>query len=215
MAGTRFRKRKRRSSKVNHQESRQRIKKHQKNKHILVVLKKNVILLFLSFVTILFLFTSVLLITTSFGKMVGYSMLPEVENNDIFTVDKVSDLRRFDLVYFKVPNKSGQKSVRRIIGLPGDELFYKNDDLYVNNEGKSERYLNSRKNELVGGLLTEDFNLSNVTGQLKVPEKKFFVLGDNRQSSADSRDYGFISENQIIGKVDIKIFPLNKLQRYR
>lgn len=173
MAGTRFRKRKRRSSKVNHQESRQRIKKHQKNKHILVVLKKNVILLFLSFVTILFLFTSVLLITTSFGKMVGYSMLPEVENNDIFTVDKVSDLRRFDLVYFKVPNKSGQKSVRRIIGLPGDELFYKNDDLYVNNEGKSERYLNSRKNELVGGLLTEDFNLSNVTGQLKVPEKNF------------------------------------------
>lgn len=166
----------------------------------------------LAFFIIVLLISVAILLTTSFGKMNGYSMMPEINNNDIFTINKISPLTNFDIVYLKTPNTKNEKSVRRIIGLPGDEITYKNDELTINNVGKAEKYLNQRKNELLGGILTEDFTLKNLTGRLKVPKDSYFVLGDNRQSSADSRDYGFIKKNKIIGKVELVIFPLEDIK---
>lgn len=200
-----------------------RLKKNKRkshNKHNSVKKKKStwmneIKLLSASFLLVILLTTVLFFLTNSLGKMNGYSMLPEVSNGDVFTVTKVNKIKRFDLVYMKVPHKNGQKSVRRIIGLPGDTLYFKNDELYINNEGKNEKYLNSLKNQLSGGLLTEDFSLDDLTGKDKVPQNSYFVLGDNRQSSMDSREYGFVEANQIVGKVGTKVFPFTNLKSYR
>lgn len=148
----------------------------------------------------------VLLFTFSIGRMEGYSMMTTVNHGDVFLTARKAEINRFDLVYINVPGKQ-TRSVRRIIGIAGDTLTYLNDELIINNDGKPERYLTGRKSELEGTLLTEDFTLKEVTGREKIPENSFFVLGDNRQSSMDSRDYGFIDKKDILGKVEISLFP--------
>lgn len=171
--------------------------------------------LILAFGMVLAIVSLAIVLTTSFGRMDGYSMLPRINHKSVLTINKVVAVKRFDVIYLKVPHKQGQKSVRRIIGMPGDELDYKNDELTVNQQGKSERYLNDRKNQLIGGLLTEDFTLKDLTGQVKVPANCYFVMGDNRQSSADSRDYGFIEKQAVIGRVEQVIWPLAEFQKIK
>ncbi|MBE9388744.1 signal peptidase I [Vagococcus salmoninarum] len=202
--GQKKRKRKKRSRAASYQKKQKNLKLTPIDKHL-----KNLQLWLLSFSVLVVIVTVSILLTTSFGKMSGYSMLPLIEDGDVFTVNKDVQVKRFDIVYLTPPNKKTEKSIRRIIGMPGDELFYKNDELFINQEGKPERYLNDKKNQLVGGILTPDFSLASLSGQHKVPADSYFVMGDNRQSSADSRDYGFVGSNQIIGKVESKIFPFN------
>ncbi|WP_314067028.1 signal peptidase I [uncultured Vagococcus sp.] len=146
-------------------------------------------------------------LTYSFGKMDGYSMMPLINHKDIVLASRHTNLSRFDLVYIKVPGKEKTYSIRRIVGLPGDTLDYRNNDLFINNEGRPERYLNSRKKELGEELLTENFSLKEVIGESKVPKDTYFVLGDNRQSAMDSRHYGVVNQEDVIGKVEMGLFP--------
>lgn len=176
---------------------------------------KELKILLVAFSVSLTLMAIAIFFTTTFGKMKGYSMIPTINNNDIFSINKVNQIRNFDVVYLKTPSRQTEKSVRRVIGLPGDELSYKNDELTINQEGKAEKYLNGRKNELLGGLLTEDFTLKSLTGKAVVPADCYFVMGDNRQSSADSRDYGFVNKKDIIGKVEVVLFPLSTVKTIR
>ena len=192
-----------------------RRKRHKQPKMLPKETVQNVKLLILAFGVVMLIFTVSLFMTTTFGKMEGYSMMPVINNKDIFSINKVSSVARFDVIYLNVPNKKSAKSVRRVIGMPGDELNYKNDQLTINNEEKSEKYLNNRKNNLLGGVLTNDFTLKDLTGKQKVPQGKYFVMGDNRQSSADSRDYGFVDKSQIIGKVELTVLPLSHLKNIR
>lgn len=140
-------------------------------------------------------------------------MMPEVSDGDVLLLAKRAPIR-FDLVYLKTPNKTKQQSVRRIIGMPGDELRYEDDQLFINGQGKSERYLNSRKGQLEEGLLTPDFTLEEITGQKVVPKGYYFVLGDNRQSATDSRDYSFVKQSEVIGVVTTRLWPFNAIKTY-
>lgn len=149
----------------------------------------------------------------SFGKMTGYSMMPEVSNGDVLVIAKQQP-KRFELIYLKTPNKTNERSVRRVIGVPGDEIYYQDDQLFVNGQGKSERYLNSRKAELVEGYLTADFTLEELTGKSRVPSGYYFVLGDNRQAATDSREYQFVKQSEIIGVVTTRIYPLDTIKNY-
>src|SRR5699024_7440649 len=99
--------------------------------------------------------------------------------------------------------------VKRVIGLPGDEIVYKQDKLYVNGEYVQEGFLHSLKVGSTHEPFTNDFTLMEITGQKKVPEGKLFVMGDNRPDSLDSRSIGFISIEQLVGKVDVKYWPLS------
>lgn len=192
-----------------------RRKRHKQPKPLPKEASQNIKFLILSFGVVMMIVTVSIFMTTTFGKMEGYSMMPVINDKDIFSINKVSSVARFDVIYLKVPNKKSAKSVRRVIGMPGDELNYKNDQLTINNQEKSEKYLNNRKNSLLGGVLTNDFTLKDLTGQQKVPQGKYFVMGDNRQSSADSRDYGFIDKSQIVGKVELTVLPLSHLKNIR
>lgn len=85
------------------------------------------------------------------------------------------------------------------------------DVLYVNGEPYEETYVKYIEGDPVTERLTENFTLEQLTGQEKVPENAFFVLGDHRLKSNDSRGFGFIQEEDVIGVVKLRIFPFNSI----
>lgn len=129
----------------------------------------------------------------------GDSMNPTLENRELLLLQKFStNYNRFDIVVFRYNN---DKLVKRVIGLPGDYIEYKDDKLYVNGEVIEENYIHKK---------TSDFKLEDF-GYNKIPEGKYFVLGDNRTNSLDSRYIGLIDESDIEGIVKISIFPPKKI----
>ena len=129
----------------------------------------------------------------------GDSMNPTLENRELLLLQKFStNYNRFDIVVFRYNN---DKLVKRVIGLPGDYIEYKDDKLYVNGEVIEENYIHKK---------TSDFKLEDF-GYNKIPEGKYFVLGDNRTNSLDSRYIGLIDESDIKGIVKISIFPPKKI----
>lgn len=143
----------------------------------------------------------------------GESMMPTLQDGNKLVVNKlgiqVSDLQRFDVIVFHANVK--EDFVKRIIGLPGDKIEYRNDQLYINGHKFKEPFLSTYKQESPGLKITGDFSLKEITGEDTVPEGKLFVLGDNRLGSWDSRYFGFISVSQVVGKVDLRYWPLNEM----
>ncbi|KEK22549.1 signal peptidase I [Bacillus gaemokensis] len=144
----------------------------------------------------------------------GESMMPTLENNERVLVNKIGyniqGLDRFDIIVFH--GKEGYDLVKRVIGLPGDTIEYKNDVLYINGKAVDEPYLADFKQQVAKGKLTPDFRLEQKTGKTEVPEGQVFVLGDNRQVSKDSRMFGFVSEDQIVGKGEAVFWPLQQVR---
>ena len=85
--------------------------------------------------------------------------------------------------------------IKRIIGLPGETIEYKDNQLYVNGKKMKENY---------GSDITEDFSV-------KVGKGSYFVLGDNRTNSMDSRYFGSFKKKDIIGKTSLTIFPFSRI----
>lgn len=138
----------------------------------------------------------------------GDSMKPNLNNGELLLVRKIgynsSTINRFDIVVIKVENEDGKEEeiIKRIIGLPGEHITYKNNKLYINEELIEQNY-NFRD--------TNDFNLEEICTCNSIPESKYLVLGDNRPISKDSRNIGLIDESDIIGKAIVRIWPLNKI----
>lgn len=139
----------------------------------------------------------------------GDSMVPTLHNEDRLILNKVASIDRFDIVVFDAPDEPGKQYIKRVIGLPGDTVEVQDDILYVNGEAVPEEYLQPEAFEIEGmGSFTEDFNLAILTGMTEIPEGHYFLLGDNRQNSKDSRYFGFVSEEAIIGTTDFRFWPL-------
>jgi signal peptidase I len=143
----------------------------------------------------------------------GESMLPTLEEGNKVVVNKLgydtSDLERFDVIVFHANEK--EDFVKRVIGLPGDKIEYREDRLFVNDEKVYEPFLKQYREKSLGGYLTGDFTLEDLTGVERVPEGKLFVLGDNRLGSWDSRQFGFINADQVVGKVNLRYWPLEEV----
>jgi signal peptidase I len=143
----------------------------------------------------------------------GESMLPTLEEGNKVVVNKLgyetSDLERFDVIVFHANEK--EDFVKRVIGLPGDKIEYREDRLYVNGNKVNEPFLEQYRKEALGGYLTGDFTLEDITGVERVPEGQLFVLGDNRLGSWDSRQFGFVSEEQVVGKVNLRYWPIEEM----
>ncbi|MDC3417243.1 signal peptidase I [Aquibacillus salsiterrae] len=142
----------------------------------------------------------------------GKSMEPTLHDGNLLMVNKLvkeeKKISRFDVIVFHA--NATEDYVKRVIGKPGDNIVYKDDQLFLNGEQINEAYLDRyRKND--GKPLTDDFTLEEVTGQTEVPEGKLFVLGDNRRESLDSRYFGFIDIESVVGKVDIRYWPVTEL----
>jgi signal peptidase I len=148
----------------------------------------------------------------------GASMMPTLEDEDKLIINKIgpkiSDYDRFDIIVFKSPE--GPNYVKRIIGVPGDHIEYIEDELFINGEKFEEPYLDEYKTELIDpGTLTEDFRLEEYLGEMTVPEDSYFVLGDNRRKSNDSRnpDVGFIPKDVILGKAELVFWPFDHFSK--
>jgi signal peptidase I len=143
----------------------------------------------------------------------GESMMPTLEDGNLLIINKISyeigELNRFDVIVFHA--NEGEDYVKRVIGLPGDRIEYKGDALYINDQKQSEPYLEKFRKQLSDRQLTESFQLEEVTGQAVVPDGKLFVMGDNRTGSYDSRHFGFISVDDVVGKVNLRFWPVNDM----
>ncbi|MEE1132448.1 MAG: signal peptidase I [Caryophanon sp.] len=144
----------------------------------------------------------------------GESMMPTLENGDRMIVSKIGYMigepDRFDIVVFHAPE--GKDYIKRVIGLPGDHIEFKDDQLYINGEAYDEPYLDENKADLPEGTLTEDFTLEERTGVTEIPEDYVFVMGDNRRYSKDSRHIGLVHQDEIIGSTSIIFWPLNEIK---
>ena len=107
---------------------------------------------------------------------------------------------RFDVVICRYPGRGDTNFVKRVIGLPGDTLELRDGYLFVNGEAYEEPYINDAYR--VGYL--NDF------GPITVPEGQYFVMGDHRNNSNDSRSQGPIDRNMIVGHVRSVLFPFSK-----
>lgn len=168
--------------------------------------KAIVIALILAFVIRTFMFASVV--------VDGESMQPTLEPNDKMIVNKIgfqlSEPERFDIIVFHAPG--GNDYIKRIIGLPGEELEYRDDTLYINQQPIAEPYLDELKENYSGELLTGDFTLADVTSETVVPEDSYFVMGDNRRRSKDSRDIGAIMSEDVIGSASLTFWPIENIK---
>ena len=132
----------------------------------------------------------------------GSSMVPTLKNNDILILNKLArNYKRFDIVVVRAHNA---KLVKRIIGLPGESIEYKDNKLYIN--GKVIKDVTPEE--------PDDFSLEELYGMKKIPDGYYFVMGDNRDGSSDSRDYriGLIKKENILGKTILRLWPLNKIK---
>jgi signal peptidase I len=140
----------------------------------------------------------------------GVSMMPTLEDGDRMIVNKIGYTigkpDRFDIVVFHAPEQKDY--IKRIIGLPGDTVEYRDDILYINGEPMEEPYLNQYKEEVADSPLTEDFTLEGKLNSEVVPKDHVFVLGDNRRKSKDSRHIGVVPIDEIIGSTKIVFWPL-------
>lgn len=140
----------------------------------------------------LILFILVMVININFLGLVrvdGDSMNPNFKNDEILIINKhQKEFKRFDVIVF---NKNNVNYVKRIIGLPGETIEISNNSICI--DGKK------IKDDFGQGNI-ENFNVHNI-GNGTIPKNSYFVLGDNRKNSMDSRGLGFIRKNEIIGKV--------------
>jgi signal peptidase I len=139
----------------------------------------------------------------------GHSMDPTLEDQERVIALKHAKIDRFDIVTFPAPDEPNKNYIKRVIGLPGDDIKYMDDVLYINGKAYEEPYLDDYKRELTDGEpLTSDFTLKKLFGSERVPKGKLFVMGDNRRISKDSRIIGYVDEKKVLGVVKFAFWPL-------
>ena len=137
-------------------------------------------------------------------KVDGQSMYSTLSDGDILLLKKYDkSYKRFDVIVFKNGN---DRSIKRIIGLPGEKIEYKKNKLYVNDKYVKEPFL--KNNQKTYDFTLDEFDID------KVPDDCYFVLGDNRTNSTDSRVLGPIDKSVIQGTTDFGIFPFSKFGKF-
>ena len=128
-------------------------------------------------------------------KVNGNSMDNTLHNGDIMILNSIGyrfeKIQRFDIV---VVDEGEEYIIKRVIALPGEEVEYKNNKLYINGKKVKDKYPSKE---------TEDFKTI-------VPKDSYFVMGDNRSISLDSRILGSFKKNKILGKTNLIIFPFDR-----
>ncbi|AOH56160.1 signal peptidase I [Peribacillus muralis] len=145
----------------------------------------------------------------------GESMMPTLQDHERIVLTKfgtnIDSIDRFDIVVFHAT--VDKDYIKRVIGLPGDHIEYKDDTLYINGKAYEEPYLDQYKKQMAGGMpLTESFKLEDITGGMTVPDDQLFLMGDNRQNSLDSREIGTISVDEIVGKANLVYWPIKEIK---
>jgi signal peptidase I len=136
----------------------------------------------------------------NFSVVRGSSMTPGIADGDRIVVDHLSyvlgDVQRGDIVVLEYPLDPQYDYIKRVIGLPGDKILIRDGEVRVNGRHLDEPYVQ---------LQDENRCLS-----LTVAPESFFVLGDNRPHSSDSREFGLVPRANLVGKVDLRVWPLER-----
>ncbi|MBL8088712.1 MAG: signal peptidase I [Anaerolineales bacterium] len=126
----------------------------------------------------------------------GYSMQPTLEDGEFILVNKMSyqwsEIERGDIIVFHFPLNPEEELIKRVIGLPGDKVQVQNNQVYVNGLPLSEPYISQ---------------LPAYSGEWVVADGYLFVLGDNRNNSNDSKDWGLLPLENIVGKAVLIYWP--------
>lgn len=145
----------------------------------------------------------------------GPSMEPTLEDRDRMIVNKFvyhfREPERFEIIVFHASEQSDY--IKRVIGLPGEHVAYEDNTLYIDGEEVKEPYKERLENDEAYYMETEPFMLEVLPGEYKkIPEGYVLVLGDNRNNSTDSRRFGLVDIDSIVGKVSMTYWPLNRIQ---
>ncbi len=176
-------------------------------------LGKRIWLFFLDFVETIVIALAIFVVVYRFlfqpHQVKGNSMFDNYHNGEYLLTDKVSyrfkEAKRGDVVVFKAPGNEDYDYIKRLVGLPGDQVMIKGNRVYVNGQLLDESgYLDSR-------IMTRPGSYSREGLTITVPQRAYFTLGDNRDNSSDSREWGPVPKENIVGKAWIRYWPLNKL----
>jgi len=147
-------------------------------------------------------------------KVEGTSMMPALQDQERIFINKftysfgLSRIERGDTVVFWYPLDHTKSYIKRVVGKPGDRIRIEAGQVYVNGRPLSEDYVVDR-DRVSWPPPPESL------GDRTVPSGKYFVLGDNRASSSDSRSWGFVPREYIYGKAVFAYWPLNQVGRLR
>ena len=142
-------------------------------------------------------------------KVEGTSMMPTLTDQERIFINKftyhfgLGDIRRGDMVVFWFPLDPQKSYIKRVIGTPGDRVSIDAGQVFVNGKALSEEYVPDEYRDRV------------TWEEHRVPQNEFFVLGDHRSSSSDSRTWGFVKREAIYGKAVFVYWPLDKVGRIR
>jgi len=139
----------------------------------------------------------------NFSEVRGSSMMPGIQDRDRILVDHVSYLfgsvERGDIVVLRYPMNPALDYVKRVVGLPGDHIQIFDGIVWVNDELLEEPYLDPESNDPYSFVDTI------------VEEDSYFVLGDNRIRSSDSREFGQVPHEYLRGKVRVRLWPITRV----
>lgn len=124
----------------------------------------------------------------------GPSMNPTLKNGDIMILNKVAKVDRFDIVVIK-SKRINDVLIKRIIALPGETLEVNNGVIYINGKKIKDKY---------------GYGKTSDVGKMKIPDGEYFVMGDNRTVSADSRLFGTFRKEEIKGTTKFTLFPFKR-----
>lgn len=159
-------------------------------------------------VVILAIMVMVYLFIMSPQEISGASMFPTFKDKEYILTNKVeykfTDPKRGDVVIFKSPRNKEVDYIKRIIGMPGETVSLRNSVFYINGKAVAEPYIPTGTPIYGGSYLREG-------QQVIVPKVMYFVIGDNRPHSSDSREFGPIAKEDFIGKALFRYWPFNTL----
>lgn len=156
------------------------------------------------FAVAIFLFVYLLVLQPH--KIRGESMMPNFQDGEYLLTDKVTyrfnEPKRGDVIVFKAPVGNEEDFIKRIIGLPGESVSVHDNHVYVDNHLLDESYIDPSVPTSAGRFLPEGESVV-------VPAGQYFVLGDNRPHSSDSRTWGFVTMDRINGRAWLVYWPLS------
>ncbi|HEY6339419.1 MAG TPA: signal peptidase I [Candidatus Sulfotelmatobacter sp.] len=140
-------------------------------------------------------------------KVEGVSMMPSLEDQERIFVNKfvyrLEPIERGDIVVFRYPRDPSKSYIKRVIGVAGDRIRIDGGQVYVNDHSLDEDYV------------PPAYTDARSYQEIVVPQQSYFVLGDHRSMSSDSRDFGPVNQSYIYGKAVFGYWPVDKMGRVR